>query len=994
MAFQILRLADPQTRQRIDLAALQQDDGFNNLDSKVQILTVSLKNQQISFSNLSGLIREEHRSTKEHVTEEFDQHRKDREKAEYCSKYLDSLAFPGMRARQEIITDPYSETFQWIFDESGKAVRPWGNFIEWLKKGQSFYLIHGKAGSGKSTLMSYIYEDQRTKASLKTWAGAHELLIVPFFFWKAANDSPMQKSSAGLLRSLLYQILEKFPDLIFSLAQNNNDPQGFQTGVPGLPSIPAWTEKRLLMIFRKLLSELSSTHHLCLFIDGLDEIDGDQNNLVELLQDKVKGPNMKICLSSRPDRSFRHAFSSSAMLRLEDLTRKDIRLYVTRKLKEAWRKSPASDDKDWVSPMIDTVVEKARGVFQWVQIVVGYQIQGIQSKDSLKELWERLNELPDEIEELYAYMLKKIDKVHRKEVALYLQIILQVYRTPSISELTLALYERRDKLFSPQPTLPLIEIASQCTLVRDRMKLICGGLLEYRDRHDASSESEDKESKFIKEESIFVQGEPSLSTLRPDVFERAKTVFQQNLTTRVHLIHRTAYDFLRDNQVGKEFVKLNVPSTFDVYGSYIEARLAQLVILAQNEEFYHSPFSPKPAGSLSSETSIASLNLPDITASPSPRSSVASLHPPESTASLSPRSSVASLPESYGRKNKSGFEVEIHAIMTLASSVEEKTNKAQAILNETIDKVVTMLDQQYGEPSHTHWCTRWGLPQKELDWSLGTRSRNPPLPENSLQDPPIIPLDFLCFAASYGLYLYVLDRLRKKLEQDDPDTMTVLLRYIVYDRPMTSRCLELGTVLLRRGANPNVSSLREHHSIWTAFLVTRQGFSQEMYDSTTEEEWASTARTFIESGADVNTIINHFHYPPFAWIIRGDLGMELKKFQHGSIGAEMSVLAYLQDAITPLPGLAEIRKMCTARGALWTSKSYGLYIGVIRRELSQRQSEDVDKIVSAWSSQKAGRPVPLPLESLREILLRLHDELGLGELTDEENDIYSAINGE
>ena len=929
----------------------------------MQVLIVSLHNQQSSFGQLTDLIREEHKFAKEHVTEELDQHRKDHEKNEYCSKYLDSLAFPGMHARHEIIIEPYSETFQWIFDESGKAVRPWGNFVEWLKNGQNVYWIQGKAGSGKSTLMSYICEDQRTEASLKTWAGAHELLIVPFFFWKAGNDR-MQKNSAGLLRSLLHQILEKVPGLILSLASTSNDPQGFQTGIQGFPSIPAWTEQRLLMSFRRLLSELSSTHHLCLFVDGLDEIDGNQNDLVELLQDRVKGPNMKMCLSSRPDRSFIDAFSSPAMLRLEDLTKKDIKLYVSRKLEGAWRKSPAVDYKYWVSRMIDTILRKARGVFQWVHIVVGYQIQGLQSKDSPRELWERLDELPEEIEELYAYMLRKIDRVHRKDVALYLQIILQVYRTPSVSELVLALYPKRHEILSQQSTLPLVEVASQCTLFRERLKLICGGLLEFRDRQDLSINSEDKEIEFVNEDTSSDQGESSLSsTVRPNAFERAKITFHQNWITRVHLIHRTAYDFLRDNQVGKEFVQSNTPSTFDVYGSYIEARLAQLVILAQDEEFYHSPSSPKSAGPPFSESPIASHDLP------------------ESTASLSSRSSVASLPGNIRRKDKSGFAVEVDVILTLASHVESKVNKAQAGLNEKIDQVVTMVDQQHlGDLSDTHWCTRWGFPQEEIDLSRGLRSRDPSLRMSFIQGVPTFPLDFLCFAAYHGLHLYVLDIIQTRLEQDDPDRMSVLLHFTTHHYPMTSFCLELVAVLLKRGANPNVLSLIEHRSVWTLFLGSMANHLEMRNPKATEEQWAPTVRTFIESGADVNAKMSAQYPRPFDWIVSGDVGTELKKFEGAEVDAETSVLAFLQDVIDPLPSFAEIRKMCIARGALWTSKTTHLWIMEHYGDLSPRQSEDVDKIVFAWSCHKAGRPLSLPLESLQEILLRLHNELRLKEI--------------
>ena len=938
----------------------------------MQLLIVSLENQQSSFRQLSDLIQEEHKSAKQHVSKKLDQHRKDREKAEYCSKYLDSLAFPGMRARQELIIGPYKGTFQWVFDDSGKTVEPWGNFVEWLKKGQSIYWIQGKAGSGKSTLMSYIYEDKRTETSLKTWAGAHELLIIPFFFWKAGNDSRMQKTSAGLLRSVLYQILEKVPDLILSIALNYNDPQGFQAGVHGFPSIPAWTERRLLTIFRKLLFDLSSTHHLCLLIDGLDEIDGDQSDLVRLLQERVKGPNIKICLSSRPDPSFKAAFSSPAMLKMEDLTRKDIKKYVSGKLAREWRESPAMDDKESLRRMIDTIVKKAHGVFQWVHIVVPYQIRGLQRKNSLDELLERLDELPEEIGHLYAYMLTKIDKVHRKEVASYLQIILQVRRNPSISELTLALYERRDILFSPQSALPLIEIAQQCALLRQRVTLICGGLLELRERNDVLSEGESKETRLINEENSWDRGKLTSATLLPNAFQKANTTFHQNRTTRVHLIHRSAYDFLKDSQAGKEFVEANIPSTFDVYGSYIEARLAQLVILAQDEDFCHSPSSSSPK----SETSIVSPDPP-----------LASLFP------RYPRSQIHQKwtfpgPGRYRKPVKRRFEVQIKAIMEFALFFERTTHQAQAALNEKIDKVVTMLDQQYlGEASDTHWCTRWGFPQES---SLGTRS-NLPLPENIFQNP-IVPLAFLCFAAYQGLHLYVLDTIQTRLERDDTDAMTVLLRFTFHGRFLATSCLELVIVLLRQGANPSISSLESNDSVWSFFLKYMvESAEDETLMKYEGQQLASTARTFIESGADVNAKLLSYHTDPFAWIVGVDVSTGLKIFGGAEVGAKMSVLAYIQDAIAHFPGLTEIRELCIARGALWTSKSYVLYLGHRRYDLSQRQSEEMDKIVFAWSCQEAGRPLSLPLESLREILLRLYHELRLDEDDTDEDDTRERV---
>lgn len=54
-------------------------------------------------------------------------------------KFLDGLHFPAIVSREEEIADAHQETFQWIFDDSGDAVRPWPNFVEWLKTGRGTY---------------------------------------------------------------------------------------------------------------------------------------------------------------------------------------------------------------------------------------------------------------------------------------------------------------------------------------------------------------------------------------------------------------------------------------------------------------------------------------------------------------------------------------------------------------------------------------------------------------------------------------------------------------------------------------------------------------------------------------------------------------------------------------------------------------------------------------------------------------------------------------
>jgi hypothetical protein len=44
-------------------------------------------------------------------------------------------------------------------------------FIEWLASGDGIFHISGKLGSGKSTLMKYLYKHPRTRRELAKWAG-------------------------------------------------------------------------------------------------------------------------------------------------------------------------------------------------------------------------------------------------------------------------------------------------------------------------------------------------------------------------------------------------------------------------------------------------------------------------------------------------------------------------------------------------------------------------------------------------------------------------------------------------------------------------------------------------------------------------------------------------------------------------------------------------------------------------------------------------------
>ena len=125
-------------------------------------------------------------------------------------KIIESLNFHMISTRRENIAESYPRTFDWLFEDGGPSDDgSKTSFVQWLRTGNGIYWVSGRAGSGKSTLMKFLQNHEKTLSALKAWSGSKQILTTSFFFWRAGTE--MQKSQHGLLKTLLFHVLRQCP---------------------------------------------------------------------------------------------------------------------------------------------------------------------------------------------------------------------------------------------------------------------------------------------------------------------------------------------------------------------------------------------------------------------------------------------------------------------------------------------------------------------------------------------------------------------------------------------------------------------------------------------------------------------------------------------------------------------------------------------------------------------------------------------------------------
>ncbi|RAR02635.1 hypothetical protein DDE82_005723 [Stemphylium lycopersici] len=232
------------------------------------------------------------------------------------------------------------------------------------------------------------------------------------------------------------------------------------------------------------LKMVSTNGAFAFFIDGLDEFKGNHRDGIKFRKDTVTSANVKILLSIRPLDTCVAAFDSKLKPRLQDLTRRDIDIYINEVIRShPYVADSSHSSESTVEELILKLGRKAHGVFLWVVLACRTLLEGFEACDNGQELNRRVDNLPPELEELFQHILEGLPPHYLQQAAKLLRVCFSVECNDMgpIATLGLAWADEGnmdlDRLEHPKPC-SIEEVKQKCRLLEGRLRSRCRVLLE------------------------------------------------------------------------------------------------------------------------------------------------------------------------------------------------------------------------------------------------------------------------------------------------------------------------------------------------------------------------------------------------------------------------------------------------------------------------------------------------------------------------------------
>lgn len=372
--------------------------------------------------------------------------------------------------------------------------------------------------------MKFVADHEQILKAASLWAYPNELIIASHYFWKAGDS--MQKSQAGFLQGLLYDILRQRPHTTQIICGRQ-----WSLSVPDA-RLQRWTLNDLQQSFETLANDDSLRLKMVLFVDGLDEYEGDHIDLCMFLKDLAKkSSNIKICAASRPENAFEDSFGSDSPHRISihEVTCNDILLYARSRLEEHPRWTHIIKKSQGLRSMCHDIADRAQGVFLWVRLVTQSLRDGMTDHNTADELKSRLDSLPFDLESLYRHLLLSVDPHYHQKMAetLLLMSEMGVMRYWEVFAMHEMSYE--DPQYAQKTTISNMKMGDKKSI-----------------RKVLQEDEEDDEEEDDEEEEEEEEGKTILSRR---IMSRCRGILE--IHGDIEWIHRTAHDFIKTDAMQK-----------------------------------------------------------------------------------------------------------------------------------------------------------------------------------------------------------------------------------------------------------------------------------------------------------------------------------------------------------------------------------------------------------------------------------------------------------
>jgi len=182
-----------------------------------------------------------------------------------------------------------------------------------------------------------------------------------------------------------------------------------------------WRRKDLETILSKLLAQDQMDLQLTLFLDALDEYDGNPDFIATFLSSLINNAHrrtqVRICFSSRPWDAFIQEFGGCPGFKIHDHTEGDIHAYCMDIISSQRPEAITS-----LAELLPDIVRRAQGVFLWVRLVLEDLTRAVDAGQVLaSELQKVLDSLPDELDDYYDTIVNRIPKSSRWDAYVLLE---------------------------------------------------------------------------------------------------------------------------------------------------------------------------------------------------------------------------------------------------------------------------------------------------------------------------------------------------------------------------------------------------------------------------------------------------------------------------------------------------------------------------------------------------------------------------------------------